>query len=287
MTASIGCLVCGGNADVRLRWRPKKHHPAYYACRGCGLVFAHPQNDPDYEHGPSTLPSDDEYRARMRNFAVRYERLRPFLPGKALRLLDVGCQNGVFLAYAKEAGCEVLGIEPSIEYARYARETTGVDVIGGSFEAYPFTQRFDLITLFNVLEHTKDPRQVLTKAHGLLEGSGLLVLELPYVFTPQGLLSRQRWHHFEETHHWFFGRRNIRRLLQDVGYEVLSTSFVPKVVPLTRMLDCLLSRTVYLYVQRSTYLRMREGRVYRALSRIDLRVNIMDYLFVVARRQTR
>jgi 2-polyprenyl-3-methyl-5-hydroxy-6-metoxy-1,4-benzoquinol methylase len=86
------------------------------------------------------------------------------------------------------------------------RERGGLDVIRGSFENHNFRQRFGLITMFNVLEHTKNPREVLVKAYSLLEENGLLVLELPYIFTVQSLMTFRRWHHFEETHNWFFNR---------------------------------------------------------------------------------
>ncbi len=277
------CLACG-STRVRLRWRQQRHHPDYFSCRDCGLVFAFPQREVDYEHAPSDLPTDDEYQTRLRSFAIRYQRIKRYLPTGEPHVLDVGCNNGVFLSYAKEQGCKVLGIEPSLDYARYARERFGLDVIRGAFESHPFEQRFGLITLFNVLEHTKDPRDVLAKAYGLLQENGLLMLELPYVFTLQGLASFRRWHHFEETHNWFFGKSNITRLLEHLGYEVLLTSFVPKVVPLTRMFDCLLSRTVYMHVKRSTYLGLRQSRFYRFMNGIEVRVNILDYLLVVARR---
>lgn len=286
MTTENTCLVCGSSTGVRLKWRGQRHHPTYYSCTNCGLVFAHPQNDADYEHSLFIPPTDDEYNTRKRNFGLRYNRIREYLPERPLKVLDIGCYNGAFLEYAKERGCEVLGIEPVIDYAGYARRRSGADVIAGIFEDQSFRTRFGLITLFNVLEHTRNPREVLAKAHPLLEDDGVLVLEVPYIFTVQGLLTLRRWYHFEATHHWFFNRRNIQRLLKETGYRVLACSFVPKVVPLSRVFDCLLSRTVYMHVKRSTYLELRKSRFYQFMNRIEIKVNIRDYLLVIAKRQT-
>ena len=207
MIMEKGCLVCNRREGFKRKWRAKKHHPTYYACSNCGLIFAHPQKDRSYQDLLFRSLSDNEYDARIRNFALRYKKIEKYLSTELPSVLDIGCLDCIFLNYMKDRGCRVLGIEPSREHVEYyTQETPGLDVINGFFEDQDIEQAFDLITMFNVLEHTKDPIKALTKSHCLLEPNGLLVLEIPYVFTPQSFLSFGYWHHFEVDHNWFFGK---------------------------------------------------------------------------------
>ena len=285
MILENGCQVCNRKEGFKLKWRAKRHHPTYYSCKNCGLIFAYPQKDRDFQDLIFSPLSETEHRARIRNFELRYERIEKHLSNKLPRVLDIGCLDCIFLDYMKNKGCKVLGIEPSSKHVGYyAKATSGLDVINGFFEDQNIEQKSDLITMFNVLEHTKNPREVLIKSHSLLDENGILVLELPYIFTPQSFLSFGYWHHFEADHNWFFGKRSISCLLKDVGFEVVSISFVPKIARLSKMLDALLARTIYMHVKRDTYLRFRRGSFYQFLNKFEVRPNIMDYLLVIARK---
>lgn len=277
------CLVCNKNR-FKVKWKAKKHHPTYYSCMNCGLVFAHPQVEKNAKRASMRPFTKDEYDARFKNFELRYKKIERYLPNKSPKVLDIGCYDCVFLNYMKEKGCQVLGVEPASECVRYGKENFGLDIINGFFEDQNIEQKYDLITMFNVLEHAKRPKETLVKTHSLLEKDGLLVLELPYIYTPQSFLSFGFWHHFEIDHNWFFSKNAIKCLLEKVGFQVISISFIPKVVCLSRLLDGLLTRTAYMYIKRDTYLKFRSSSFYRFLNKAEIKINIMDYLFVIAKK---
>lgn len=245
-------------------------------------MFAYPQEDKALQKVPAKPITEDEYTARIKNYDHRYKKMEKHLSKKIPKTLDVGCQNGVFLSYMKKKGCITLGVEPSEEYTEFATRMFGINVINGIFERQTIKQRFDLITMFNVLEHTKNPREALIKAFEILEKGGLLVLELPYIFTLQSVLSLGYWHHFQKDHNWFFNKKNIKELLEELGFNVDAISFIAKIAPLSTILDALLSRTVYMRITRESYLRFRESFFYKMLNRVKIKVNIMDYLLVIA-----
>jgi len=98
------------------------------------------------------------------------------------RILDIGCGSGEFLALLKSRGLEGLGYEFSPAVADLAR-TKGHTVFSGSFpEAMVATgpqEKFDVICLFQVLEHVADPIQLLEKARSLLHVGGILIVSVP------------------------------------------------------------------------------------------------------------
>src|SRR5262245_38693340 len=100
------------------------------------------------------------YRWRVRSWARMREK-----PGTAL---EVGCGNGFMLDVLRQQGWQVLGTERTEESASYARSVLGLQVITGGLEALPKGLRFDLIILFQVLEHIADPLALLEQCARLL-----------------------------------------------------------------------------------------------------------------------
>ncbi|PMP88890.1 MAG: hypothetical protein C0172_01580 [Caldisphaera sp.] len=101
------------------------------------------------------------------------------------RLLDIGCGDGVFLRYAKEAGFEVWGIDFDSKSVEVARKGVGVDTIYAMSleEFYDFAKKenlkFDVITFFEVLEHQDKPREFLNMVKELLKDGGYIAGSVP------------------------------------------------------------------------------------------------------------
>ena len=95
-------------------------------------------------------------------------------------LLDVGCATGSFLSLAKASGWDCRGVEVSAFAAAQARERTGCEIFCGKLEEAPFGNgTFDVITMWDLLEHLPDPLQGLERARQLLKPSGLLLVNTP------------------------------------------------------------------------------------------------------------
>lgn len=92
------------------------------------------------------------------------------------RVLDVGCGNGAFLAEAKTAGYEVEGIDVSEAAARFVRQR-GIQAHAANF--LELEGEWDLITMWDVVEHLRSPAEFLTHARALLSPRGRLVLKIP------------------------------------------------------------------------------------------------------------
>ena len=171
-----------------------------YRCPACFVVFSEPRA----AVGPGWYEKSAPLRAREgRSDPRRDWRFRTFLnlPGKPGRVLDVGCGDGGFLSRAAAAGWSGVGFDYDARMVELAKRN-GVDAHAMDFAAFVKTRapgEFDAGTLFDVLEHTPEPAELLAQVRPLLKSGGRLVLTLPNALRPLPF-GREEWdyppHHF-------------------------------------------------------------------------------------------
>jgi 2-polyprenyl-3-methyl-5-hydroxy-6-metoxy-1,4-benzoquinol methylase len=150
------------------------------------------------------------------------KRLAPFkTDGK---LLDVGCALGYFLEVAKESGFDVYGVEISSFSSKIAQEKFGAAVVfNGILEQCPFQENeFDVITMFDLLEHTRNPLKVLKRAKSLLKNDGIISLTTPNASGLLKFMFGKRWIHYKAEHLYYFSKDGISKLADEAGLKVLS-----------------------------------------------------------------
>lgn len=202
-------------------------------CRGCGLVFvANPPAEAElaqlysFETGyHAGLETDSVSNAFHQSEATRNLRLlqRHADGGK---LLDIGCSTGLFLVAARAAGWSVQGLEYSKDSSRIARDARGLDVKTGALEDDTFPPgRFDVVTMWDVIEHVPDPTVTLKRILPLLRPGGLLLLKTPNVdglFPQASLRVAGRlgfWGHPEPPGHLYqFSSKTLGRMTANAGF---------------------------------------------------------------------
>src|SRR5207245_4980531 len=136
------------------------------------------------------------FRDRIRAIERRY--------GRRGRLLDVGCALGDVLIEAKAAGWDVEGVEISPFAAQQARQRD-LRVTVGRLEALDLApSSFDVVTLYDTIEHVTDPVAMLAAARRLLVPGGLLHLVTPNVGGLQARLLGRLWYHYKPGEHLFY-----------------------------------------------------------------------------------
>lgn len=161
-------------------------------CSECGLTFVITEkssyySEEDYFDGYD-LEGYTEYYKDFRNSLCRnhLSAIEQIVPkGK---ILDIGCSFGWFLKIAKDSGWQPFGIEHSEKVAKLARDSYGIDVRSGDINLVSgFDTKFQVITLWNVLEHTTEPVFLLRALYDRLSPEGLLVISVPDI---NGLFSK-------------------------------------------------------------------------------------------------
>jgi SAM-dependent methyltransferase len=149
--------------------------------------------------------------------------------GARMRLLDVGCGTGDFVAHARDAGWDASGVEPSRLASERARGR-GLEVFQGTLAEALAAHRgpgFDAITMLNVLEHVPDPVEHVRQCRALLAPGGALAVVVPNDFTVVQEAARAaigteaRWWIADPDHINYFDFASLERLLVGEGLEVV------------------------------------------------------------------
>jgi SAM-dependent methyltransferase len=239
----VSCCVCGsGEARPYVQaWDRSHGQPGSFTfvrCRGCGHVYLNPRPTRD-EIGAYYPESYKEFTTRIDDEPSRFTRLnRQYGMAKRCRvvtsrrppgrLLDVGCGIGLFLDAMRRRGWEVAGEEVTAVAARLAGERFGLDVFAGTLEeaAYP-DRHFDVVTLWNVIEHLPDPPATLREIGRILLPGGLVVMATPNVDALDARLFGRHWALWEAPRHFnVFSPESLGRLLRQTGFEGVTSECV-------------------------------------------------------------
>ena len=236
-TATLACNLCGSTRREHLF--TKKGY-RLVRCLDCDLAYI--ANPPDaegiaaiYDTGTSyheeLLDSgSDEYQRQRRVAHQHLQMLRRFRPKLAgLSVLDIGCSSGIFLGEARTMGMVCQGAELSRQTAAFAATHFNLEVHQGDWRDAGYASgQFDVVTLFDVIEHLPDPLSELCDIRRLLKPGGLLLQSTPDI---DGLFPRASkpfakmldyWPHPEPPHHLFqFSEKTLRAMTQKAGYRVI------------------------------------------------------------------
>ena len=151
-------------------------------CGDCEFIFVghRPTTEAisEYYSSPSQY---DGWEAGIEPRRRMWERRVEVLKNRGLHgaLLDVGTGIGQFLAVARPLLSRAVGTEVSRSACEAAKRLYGLDIHQGEIEHISFTERFDVITLFHVLEHVGDPVQTLSTCVQLLNDDGVIAVAVP------------------------------------------------------------------------------------------------------------
>jgi len=222
-TVSVVCNLCGTD-ESQVLFRVEGLN--IVECERCGLVFVNPrlpQEVVNERYSGSYFEQD--YIPKVTNYYLSnpnaYDSLLADLEyyGKRGSLLDIGSGTGDLLNAASAKGWDVLGVELSPYAAQYAKQRYGVDVLVGDLYSVELPkERFDVVTMVEVIEHLADPLAAIKKASGSLRPGGLLYLTTPN-FHGIGvrLLGADAAGIWPREHLYYFTPRTATKLIEVVG----------------------------------------------------------------------
>ena len=145
-------------------------------------------------------------------------------------ILDFGCGNGEMLEVLKSEFENIMGLEPDIG-AKDSAVRKGFEVVNSIIELTTRNMKFDLITLFHVIEHIYEPTDLLEEIKSLLKPGGLLVIETPN--SQDALIAlyesdRFRNYTYWSHHPYLYSNKSLGMLVQSTGFEIISNSGVQR-----------------------------------------------------------
>ena len=140
--------------------------------------------------------------------------------GNRADLLDVGCGSATLAGLLKPRGVRAMGVDFSAEAAKVAAEENGVRVVVGSLADAAFQDRsFDIVTMFHVMEHVTNPREVLAEVARILRPDGKVILQVPNIDSWQFRLFGARWYGLDIPRHLIdYSKDSMINLLRDSGF---------------------------------------------------------------------
>ncbi len=196
------------------------------ACARCGLQYVSPRLRADAVLEGYVGGSDELFVSQARGREITFGKSLDLIqrawqrgPG---RLLDVGTGGGSFPFIASKRGWQAEGCEPNRWLCDWALENYNLPVRPGTVFEQNFPARsFDVVTLWDVLEHTPDPKSEVRETHRLLRENGLLVINYPDIGSWIARLMGRSWVFLLDVHLYYFTRATIRKLLEDAGFEIV------------------------------------------------------------------
>lgn len=234
---NVACGLCGAD-NARPYCRVGRFQVV--RCNVCGLFYTNPRvpvvqlsdiySDKYFlSHNPSVVGYDDysEHARGLREvFREHLDTIERFVRPPA-SIVDIGCAFGYFLEVAASRGWSAQGVEVSSFAASKARENAGVPVHTGTLASAGLeSSSFDAATMWDMLEHSFEPRKELAETNRILKPGGYLFLTVPDAGSVPARLMGRHWYGFKSAaeHNYFFSKHTLERLLSEAGFTPVARS---------------------------------------------------------------
>lgn len=195
-------------------------------CRRCTTQYVNPRVPAELVLEGYASAIDETFVSQVAGRELTFKRCLKVLqsawhkpPG---RLLDIGTANGSFLKVAHDAGWNVSGCEPNHWLRQWCLDHYGIPLMPGTvFDGHYPAGSFDLITLWDVLEHTPDPLAVLRECERLLAPAGLIAVNCPDIGSWIARLMGRRWVFLISVHNYQFTKKTLEHILSAAGFQPL------------------------------------------------------------------
>jgi len=277
------CIICNKTANDIL-------YAGILQCHNCGYVFAdiHITNDDLNAYYNNNYFSGKEYsnyeasrNIIQKNFKNRLKVLNRFIsPSNHGNLLDIGCAYGFFLDCARSFFSSIKGIDITEEGTKFARERLNLDIITGDFIKHDFIdQKFDVVCMWDTIEHLKNPQLFLDKISTLVDSGGWLALTTGDIESLNARIRKDKWRHLKPPEHLhYFSKGTISKFLNNYGFDIIYNHYCGNYFNLDNITNKLL------------VLNHKSPSLYRLLNRLSLNninfyLNMFDIMYVIARKR--
>lgn len=244
-------------------------------CQKCGLVFRDIILD---SQETDCLYSENYFTKEQKEFFFEHDNIKrkDFLKrikaieniyGQKGKILDVGCAIGTFLDVCQKRGWEVYGEELSDFAAQYAKDKFDLNVFSGELIEAKFPDNFfDVVTLWDVVDHSERPRLLLKEVHRILKKDGLIVVQTTmkdgliyrtahYLYLlSRGLIKFPVEKGHPIHHSTFYSTKTLNQALELAGFKVIKKKKTELAGQLTSVAQNSLFRVFYGLVNLIGYL---------------------------------
>lgn len=284
-TNKINCSLCDSK-DVNFFINKKGFN--IYKCSNCKLLFISPLPtsidvyDKAYfsgaENGFGYVDYDIDKEAMVPTFNKYFDLFKRFGKNEG-KLLDIGSATGFFMELAKNKGFQVSGIEIS-DFAAEKGRQKGLNITTGDIFTPNFpSEHFDIVTMFDVIEHVPNPKETLQEARRILKIGGLLVVNTPDAESLWSRVLGSRWQLIMPPEHInYFSPKNLGAYLSGNGFNILLSTKIGKSFTIQYILKML-------YKWQGSKIFLTNLFSTGFLSKIHIPINLRDNFFMIAEKK--
>ena len=279
-TTLESCALCGASDFVML-YKRIKEHSNIVTCKSCQVTFSNPQIEMNYaDHKKYVVNYLKNENGRRKTAQWRLDQIKKFKSeGK---IFEVGCSGGLFLDEARKSGFDPSGAELNKDAVTYGREHLGLTVHEEiDLKNIDFQNKCDVVALFNVLEHVPRPTEFINtiKDHVLAE-HGVIVIEVPNIFTVHSKLFGTKGQHLSIAHLFYFSEKSLENYLESMGLTIVDKQWGKRIYPVGLSFEIVLRRHKFL-----KHIVSRVLKTFRLFDK-DTSLNTKDFLFYIVGRKT-
>ncbi len=278
------CAICGSAQPAT---------PLYSGilrCPACGYVYADMRLTDEelfalYNEQFFTGAEFSDYAADekffRKNFRLRFRELRKSLdPARHRTLLEIGSAYGFFLDAVRDQFTSVQGIDITEAGVNYARDRFKLDVVKADFLAHDFErQKFDVICMWDTIEHLRAPHLYVEKIARLTEPGALLAVTTADIESFNSRLRGKSWRMIHPpTHLHYFSAATLTRLFDRYDFEVIYNRYCGFYRSFGNV-----AYNIFVLRQRSPWLFRQIER--SGLTKFGFYLNLYDIMYVIARRR--
>jgi 2-polyprenyl-3-methyl-5-hydroxy-6-metoxy-1,4-benzoquinol methylase len=221
----IYCSVCNNQDPDKFTLKYEKEHYAVVTCDTCSFHFIPPYyrkkiKYAQYKNADVTaaVRAGNNW-VKIQRHKLRFRFIQKFI--KSGKLFDLGAGWGHFMLAGKELGYEVYGVEISEQPYLYCVNDLKLPVDHIDFFEMDESKKFDIITMWDVLEHIDKANDFLEKCSKLTQPGGYLFLQVPQIDSYFAKRHKDSWKMMGLDHVNYFGKETITKILAHNGYEVV------------------------------------------------------------------
>jgi SAM-dependent methyltransferase len=275
------CIVCAGTSFVE-RW------PGLLKCETCEFITADMRKygDEDFEklyghdyfHGDEYHDYIAEKAITQKSFKLRMRKLDQFLDSTRHRsVLEIGSAYGFFLDFVKDRFAKVMGTDVAVEGVEYA-QSQGLDVRLGDISRMDLDDSYDLVCLWDTIEHLAHPEEHLQIVSDRTQPGALIAVTTGDIGSPLARARGRKWRLIHPpTHLHYFSEKTLTKFLERYGFKVVHSSY------------CGGYRSLEFAANFILNIQWNKPRLYRAVQRTGLLkfapyMNMGDIRYIIAER---
>ncbi len=220
----VHCCVCENENPDNFKIKYQKEKFSVFECATCSFTFIPPyfRKQISYEqYKDETVANavrNGNNWVKIERHKLRYDLIKQYKPKGTL--FDLGAGWGHFMLTGQMLGYDVYGIEISEQPYLYSKNDLKLPVDHIDFFKMPDDKKFDIVTMWDVLEHIDKADDVIAKCAKINAKGGIIVIQVPQIDSYFAKKHLDDWKMMGLDHVNYFGKKTITQLLQKHGYKV-------------------------------------------------------------------